>query len=115
MTIFNAPSREVCVARRERTNTPLQALVLMNEEQFFLAARKLAIRTMQENGDDQQRLGIAFQRLTARQCTPKEMNALKKALTDFRRQFKNREDKEEFAWTMVMNALLNLDIVRSKQ
>ena len=115
MTIFDAPNREVCVARRERTNTPLQALVLMNEEQFFLAARQLAIRTLSEEGDDRRRLNSAFDRLTARKCTAKELNALQKALDDLRVQFEGREDQEEFAWTMVMNALLSLDIVRSKQ
>ena len=115
MTIFNAPTREVCTARRERTNTPLQALVLMNEEQFFRAARQLAINTMEEEGDDRQRLGIAFERLTARECTPAELTAMEVALRDLRPQFKSREDGEEFAWTMVMNALLNLDVVRSKQ
>ena len=115
MTIFDAPTREVCIARRERTNTPLQALVLMNEEQFFLAARKLAVRTMSEAGDDQQRLNSAFRRLTARECCSAELKALEQALSDFRTQFEEREDGEEFAWTMVMNAMLNLDIVRSKQ
>ena len=115
MTIFNAPTREVCVARRERTNTPLQALVLMNEEQFFLAAQQLAVRTMSEKGDDRQRLGAVFQRLAARQCTSAELKAMEQALRDFRIQFEGREDGDEFAWTMVMNALLNLDIVRSKQ
>ena len=115
MTIFNAPTREVCTARRERTNTPLQALVLMNEEQFFRAARQLAINTMEEEGDDRQRLELAFERLTARKCTPTELTAMEEALRDLRTQFKSREDGEEFAWTMVMNALLNLDVVRSKQ
>ena len=115
MSIFNAPNREVCTARRERTNTPLQALVLMNEEQFFRAARQLAVRTMNEGGDDRRRLNSAFQRLTARESTSAELNALETALGDFRTQFEGRKDGEEFAWTMVMNALLNLDIVRSKQ
>src|SRR5262249_12451510 len=50
MTTFDAPSRESCTARRERTNTPLQALLLMNEPQFVEAARGLGTRSIREGG-----------------------------------------------------------------
>jgi hypothetical protein len=109
MTIFNAPNRETCVARRERTNTPLQALVLMNEEQFFNSARQLANLILTENGSDVDRLNCAFERLTARRCTSEEMALLQSALDDFR-----AEGSELHAWTMIMNAILNLDIVKTK-
>jgi hypothetical protein len=52
MTILNAPSREYCTARRERTNTPLQALLLMNEQEYFLAAKACAAITLQESNHD---------------------------------------------------------------
>ncbi len=52
MTTFDAPSREACTVRRERTNTPLQALLLMNEPQMIEASRALAERTLREGGAD---------------------------------------------------------------
>ena len=72
MTTFDAPSREACQVRRERTNTPLQALLLMNEPQFIEAARGLAERTLREAGrptDD--RLTYMFRLVTSRRPTPR--------------------------------------------
>src|SRR6185369_16641425 len=67
MTTFDAPSREQCRARRERTNTPLQALLTMNDPQFFEAARQLGYRMLHEGGsDDTDRLRYGFRLVTAR-------------------------------------------------
>lgn len=73
MLIFDAPSREVCTARRARTNTPLQALALLNDPQFVEAARMLAERAMREAGPDSlQRVIYAFKAATAREPQAEE-------------------------------------------
>ena len=114
MTIFDAPNRETCIASRERTNTPLQALVLMNEEQFFESAKKLAFLTLSKYGSDELRINSAFEKLTSRPCTEKELSLLQEALTDFRVQYDGKPEGELQAWTMIMNAIFNLDIVKNK-
>lgn len=114
MSIFNAPNRETCIARRERTNTPLQALVLMNEEQFFGAARAMAATAIAEDGTDAERINRAVERVLARPCTKTELKLFEDALRDFRMHFGTAADAEQMAWSMVMNALLNLDIVKTK-
>src|SRR5262249_56248458 len=54
MDILNAPNRETCAVRRDRTNTPLQALVTLNDPQFIEAARNLAQMTLKQAGDKPQ-------------------------------------------------------------
>ena len=54
MVVFDAPSREECTARRPRSSTPLQALVLLNDPEYVEAARALAVKTLAEGGDDAQ-------------------------------------------------------------
>lgn len=74
MTVFDAPSREVCQARRERTNTPLQSLVLMNDPQYVEAARVLAERLLHEQpGRTGDQIGAAFRLLVGR--TPRDDEA----------------------------------------
>jgi hypothetical protein len=77
LAAFDAPSREACTVRRSRTNTPLQALSLMNEEIFVQAARGLAERMLLEaDGDAAQRLAHGFQLLLGRAPTPQETETL---------------------------------------
>src|SRR5438093_11808593 len=79
LTTFDAPDRETCTVRRGRTNTPLQALVLLNDPTYVESYRKLAERMMREGGtspDD--RIAFAFRLATARKPTTEESAALPK-------------------------------------
>lgn len=129
LVTLDAPSRENCTVRRSRTNTPLAALALLNDEQFVEASRKLAERTMTEGGQgDGQRASYAFRIVTARLPTDGELkvlldiyrSSLKKYRSDYQaseqllqvgESDRNRElDSAELAaWSIVANLLLNLD------
>ena len=79
MTAFDAPSREYCLARRERTATPLQALALLNDPQFVEAARVLAERIIARHGDDLDgRIVTAFRLLTSRVPSDREVVVLRR-------------------------------------
>ena len=129
MVAFDAPTREACVIERSITNTPLQALVLWNDEQFVEAARGLAQRVLAERpgASDAERLAEIFRRCTAREPDAAERTALAAALEDFRGSFAARPDEaaafvdigplprphnldaaELAAWTTVASAVLNL-------
>lgn len=135
MGTFDAPSREACTIRRARTNTPLQALALMNDKQFVEASRHFAQRTLKEGGQStQERLVWAFRSVTARKPTQEELDVLTSVLERHRQTFASRpveataliggattqlspthldrdksQDPELAAWTMLANLLLNLD------
>ncbi len=129
MTTFDAPSREACQVRRERTNTPLQALLLMNELQFIEAARGLAERTLRQAGcatDD--RLTFMYRLVIARSPEQKDLAELRSALKDLTDHYTRQpgaaqkllgsgearpdprdQPAELAAWTMIANVILNLD------
>jgi len=78
---FDAPDREKCTARRAQTNTPLQALVLLNDPTFVEASRVLAQRALVEGGKDATaRISYAFRLATARTPTTQEIKVLRTLL-----------------------------------
>ncbi len=129
MTTFDAPSREQCRARRERTNTPLQALLTMNDVQYFEAARHLGYRMLREGGGaDADRLRHGFRLVTARAPSAAEAAILSETLAAERARYQANEtaakqliavgdspvpsdvpEAELAAYTLVANLLLNLD------
>ena len=134
MTIFDAGNREHSVVRRERTNTPLQALVTMNDTQFVEASRYLAQRAMREAGDDfDRRLDYLTTRLLARPFDDAERAVAKQtydSLIDVYRTDQAEAKKlvdvgesqhdaalpadESAAWTMLASQLMNLDETLNK-
>ena len=131
MDIFNAPTREHSTVRRERTNTPLQALVTMNDPQFVEASRYLAQRAMREAGNNfDQRLDFITTRLLARPFGDDEravaqrtydrlLDAYLTDTTEAQRLLAVGDSTsdpalpvaESAAWTMLANQLMNLDEV----
>ncbi|HZQ47468.1 MAG TPA: DUF1553 domain-containing protein [Verrucomicrobiae bacterium] len=134
LEIFNAPSREACTVRRERTDTPLQALVTLNDPQFIEAARNLAEHALKKGGPgEKERLDFMAERLLARPLRPAERKITGGVLRDLLVRYKAApKDAEALitvgeskadasldrptlaAYTMVANELMNLDEVLNK-
>ena len=133
MEIFNAPTREGCIVRRERTDTPLQALVTMNDVQFVEAARELAGRSMNATIDFNARLDYIALRLLTRTLTPAERIIAKKSFDRYEQYYAGHEDdahrflnqgehkpdpalkqSDYAALTMLTSEFLNLDEVLNK-
>ena len=121
---FDAPSREVCTVRRTKTNTPLQALNLLNDEAFWEAAHAMAARLAKEGGSDARaRIDYGYLLATGRHAKPDEINYLTKYQSAEQERFaahlddakKVGGDAETASWTMVANVLLNLDETITKE
>ena len=135
MTTFDAGARETCIVRRSHTNTPLQALALMNDVTYVEAARMLAQRMMIEGGSSpEQRLAAGFRLLTARWPGPQEKGILLNSFYRNRLRYYNDEEaalnlvsvgdsarspeldvRELAAYTMIASLILNLDEVIMRQ
>jgi mono/diheme cytochrome c family protein len=134
LDILNAPSREFCTVRRERTNTPLQALVTLNDVQYVEAARHLAELTLKEGGKDTDaQLSYLARRLLCRPFHSEEQPIVRASLDGLLAHYKGHvEDAKKLiavgeskadatldpatlaAWTMLANELMNLDEVLNK-
>ena len=134
MEIFNAPSREHCTVRRDRTNTPLQALVTMNDPQWVEAARHLAQRAILEAGESfDARLDFISRHTLARRLEPAERDICRRGLERFTSGYQADpeaakkliavgESKADpkvppadlAAWTMLASQLMNLDEALTK-
>lgn len=92
MTIFDKPSLEVCSVERTRTNSPAQALVLLNDRQFIEAARRLAIDLVKDGESDEARLKTIWLRIASREPNEFELNTSKELLTEQRTYFKDNPE-----------------------
>ncbi len=129
MVIFDAPSREVCTIKRSRTNTPLQALALLNEITYVEAARKLGERMIREGGETvEERITFAFRLIVSRKPGAEELSILAGGLREDMAHFAKSpaeakklvsfgdaasdsaiKPEELAAYTLTANILLNLD------
>jgi len=128
MAAFDAPTREQCLVRRERTNTPLQALVLLNDPQYVEAARHLAQLTVQVAIDDRARAAWMLEQVMAKPAHRDDLNDVLQTVVEFTNLFKGNPESatiliqsgdseadptlspvELAAWTMAANALMNRD------
>ena len=135
MMSFDAPNREVCLARRAQTNTPLQSLILLNDPTYIEAARKLAERMIRMGGPEPfDRLSVGYQLGVAREPNPEEQKILSELLHEVKNRFRaspqsasqllgvgesksdDSIDRTELAcWTIIASTILNLDETVTKR
>jgi hypothetical protein len=134
MLLFDAPTREYCSVRRSRSNTPLQALALLNDPQFVEASRAFAQRILLEGGPDSAgRVAYAFRLATARRPNPDEAKVLLDVLAQQLAEFRTHPEAVEkllqvgtfaakadldpaelAAWSTLASMILNLDETLTK-
>ena len=120
--LFDSAQRRVCEVRNARTNTPLQALTLLNDETFMEASRTLALQLVKQGGDATTRLQWLSKRVLSRDATPQELSVLTRELDRALKHYRERPDDapkylqsspanatEVAAYTVVASLMLNLD------
>ena len=133
MEVFNAPTREVCTVRRERTNTPLQALVTLNDPQFVEAARRLAQLVLKDNAVPAAAIAALGERVLLRPLSSAETQVVAQTEVDLEAEFAAHPERVKSflsigeskadgtlpaprlaAFTMIASQLLNLDETLNK-
>jgi hypothetical protein len=126
MVTFDAPLRDSCTVRRSQTNTPLQALAVMNEPAFLEASRTMAVRLLEKRSDDEGRLRLAYELAFGRAPDQVEREVLLRAVARYRKQYrldpagaskllavgdwpqsKSYPAYEQAAWMLVCSSLMN--------
>jgi hypothetical protein len=134
MATFDAPNREVCTLRRNRTNTPLQALVTMNDPVYVEAAQALARVMLQHPGERSEQVALGFERCVLRQPSETEMRSLLTLYEDLQQEYVGNAEAaaklatdplgplpeglqmpDAAAMTVVASVLLNLDEMMLKR
>ena len=133
MQIFDAPTREKCVLRRSRTNTPLQALVTMNDPQFVEASRNLAERAIKQSSSLDEQIIFAYRIATGQKPSQLALDSLKQSFENEHPVFQANADRatklitigesmrdstidaaQHAAMTVVCSIILNLDITLTR-
>jgi hypothetical protein len=125
LTVFDAPDALAACTRRNRSNTPLQALTLLNDQAYLECAQALAGRVLREAKTDDERLGLAFRLALARRPNERERAILSRLLAEQKKSLarapqearglvpadlpKGADVAEHAAWTMLARVVLNLD------
>ena len=133
MTILNAPIRDACTARRERTNTPSQALLLLNEREYLKAARKLALQALgPQDASAIQRLAFVYETVTSKLPDAREQEVLAALIENLHEKYlatpsladdicsgmtlpDTGKKAQLAAWTVLVNTLYNLDITKTRE
>ena len=127
MMMFDGSTREVCVSRRIRTNTPLQALATLNDSSFVVAAKSFASAMMRHGATPQEQIKAGYKTLMIRDLPQRKLDVLFGLYQDALKEYNGNEDAvfkltadkskatQLAAMTVVANAMLNLDEVLTKQ
>ena len=105
---MDASTREECVAKRSKSNSPIAAMVLLNDPSFYEAAEEFAKIIIKSAQTNDQRINIAFQKALSRKPDDGERNIINKLIKDITQESKNHDDdKELFCWTSVARVIFN--------